>query len=153
MASTSSEVEKLIPTEYAAGFYTDIEQDTVAPGLDEGVIRFISAKKEEPQYMLDWRLAAFAQWQKMREPNWANVHHEPIDYQSISYYSAPKSAEDAPKSLDDVDPKLLETYEKLGIPRMALFSARSPKPRVSTPNWCRNTSAPWSPQRIIFSRH
>ena len=116
MASTPTEVEKLIPQDYAAGFYTDIEQDTVEPGLNEDVIRFISAKKEEPEYMLNWRLAAFEQWKKMREPNWANVHHEPIDYQSISYYSAPKSAADAPKSLDDVDPKLLETYEKLGIP-------------------------------------
>ncbi|MFT5175240.1 MAG: Fe-S cluster assembly protein SufB [Gammaproteobacteria bacterium] len=116
MASTQTEVEKLIPKEYAAGFYTDIEQDTVDPGLNEDVIRFISAKKEEPEYMLNWRLAAFEQWKKMREPTWANVHHEPIDYQSISYYSAPKSADDAPKSLDDVDPKLLETYEKLGIP-------------------------------------
>ena len=116
MASTPTEVEKLIPKEYAAGFYTDIEQDTVAPGLDEDVIRFISAKKAEPEYMLKWRLAAFEQWKKMREPNWANVHHEPIDYQSISYFSAPKSADDRPKSLDDVDPKLLETYEKLGIP-------------------------------------
>ncbi|MFT5447204.1 MAG: Fe-S cluster assembly protein SufB [Gammaproteobacteria bacterium] len=116
MASTLTEVEKLIPKEYVAGFYTDIEQDTVAPGLNEDVIRFISSKKDEPEYMLNWRLAAFEQWKKMREPNWANVHHEPIDYQSISYYSAPKSADDAPKSLDEVDPKLLETYEKLGIP-------------------------------------
>ena len=116
MSSTQSEVEKLIPSEYKAGFYTDIEQDTVPPGLDEDVIRFISAKKEEPAYMLEWRLAAYKQWQPMQEPKWSNLDYQSIDYQSISYFSAPKSADDAPKSLDEVDPKLLETYEKLGIP-------------------------------------
>ncbi len=116
MASTNQEVEKLLRKEYAAGFYTDIEQDTVPPGLDEDVIRHISAKKDEPPFMLEWRLKAFRHWQTMREPGWASVTHPPIDYQAISYYSAPKSKDDAPKSLDEVDPKLLETYEKLGIP-------------------------------------
>ena len=95
---------------------TDIDSDTVPPGLDEDIIRIISAKKGEPAFMLDWRLKAYEHWLTMREPNWAHVHHEPIDYQDISYYSAPKSREDGPKSLDEVDPKLLETYEKLGIP-------------------------------------
>jgi Fe-S cluster assembly protein SufB len=116
MASQQSDVEKLVRKDYEHGFYTDIEQDTVAPGLDEGVIRFISAKKKEPDFLLQWRLEAFRHWQGMREPDWASVSHPPIDYQAISYYSAPKSKDDAPKSLDEVDPKLLETYEKLGIP-------------------------------------
>src|SRR4029079_792178 len=98
------------------GFVTDIESDTVPPGLDEDVIRLISRKKSEPQFMLDWRLKAFQHWQTMREPNWANVRVAPIDYQGISYYSAPKNRQDGPKSLEDVDPKLLATYEKLGVP-------------------------------------
>ncbi|MEE8512818.1 MAG: Fe-S cluster assembly protein SufB, partial [Acidiferrobacterales bacterium] len=99
-----------------AGFVTDIEADTVAPGLNEDIIRTISAKKHEPQFMLDWRLQAYRHWLTMKEPQWANVHHPPIDYQEIIYYSAPKSDKDGPKSLDEVDPKLLETYAKLGIP-------------------------------------
>ncbi len=116
MAATTHDVEALIGRGYEHGFFTDIESDTVAPGLDEDVIRLISKKKNEPQFMLDWRLRAFAHWQTMREPTWASVEHPPIDYQAISYYSSPKSKTDAPKSLDEVDPKLLETYEKLGIP-------------------------------------
>ncbi|MGH8612550.1 MAG: Fe-S cluster assembly protein SufB [Gammaproteobacteria bacterium] len=110
------DVEALIRKDYEAGFYTDVETDTVPPGLNEEVIRSISEKKEEPQWLLEWRLAAFRHWQTMIEPNWAKVHHTPIDYQAISYYSAPKSQQDAPTSLDEVDPKLIETYEKLGIP-------------------------------------
>ncbi|MDQ6999949.1 MAG: Fe-S cluster assembly protein SufB [Mariprofundus sp.] len=102
--------------EYEAGFVTDIETDTLPPGLNEDVIRHISAKKDEPEWLLNWRLEAFRHWQTMTEPHWAHVNYEPIDFQSISYYSAPKSKEDGPKSLDEVDPKLLETYEKLGIP-------------------------------------
>ncbi|MGB1556784.1 MAG: Fe-S cluster assembly protein SufB [Oceanococcaceae bacterium] len=101
--------------EYKPGFVTEIESETLPPGLDESVIRAISARKNEPEWLLDWRLAAFAKWQAMQPPLWANVQHPPIDYQAVSYYSAPK-AKDAPKSLDEVDPKLLETYEKLGIP-------------------------------------
>jgi len=116
MTTAQSQVEKLVAREYEAGFYTDIEQDTVPPGLDEGVIRFISAKKDEPEFMLEWRLEAYRKWLKMEEPDWAKIDRPPIDYQSISYFSAPKSQDDAPKSLDEVDPKLLETYEKLGIP-------------------------------------
>jgi Fe-S cluster assembly protein SufB len=110
------QANELVNREYKAGFYTDIESDTVAPGLNEDVIRLISAKKDEPDWLLDWRLEAFRHWQTMHEPTWANVHHAPIDYQAISYYSAPKARTDAPKSLDEVDPKLLETYDKLGIP-------------------------------------
>ena len=116
MASNAHEVAEFVDRHYAAGFVTDIESDTVAPGLNEDVIRLISAKKGEPEWMLEWRLKAFARWQTMREPSWAHVHYPPIDFQAISYYAAPKSAKDRPQSLDEVDPKLLETYEKLGIP-------------------------------------
>ncbi len=101
---------------YKAGFVTDIESESVPPGLNEEIVRLISEKKREPEWLLDWRLKAFRQWLTMKEPNWQNVHYPPIDYQAIVYYSAPKSRKDGPKSLDEVDPKLLETYEKLGIP-------------------------------------
>jgi Fe-S cluster assembly protein SufB len=115
--ATNEELDaQLKAREYEAGFITDIDSDTLPPGLSEDVIRAISAKKEEPEWLLNWRLEAFRHWQTMEEPKWANVHHDAIDYQAISYYSAPKSDEDAPKSLDEVDPKLLETYDKLGIP-------------------------------------
>ena len=116
MSSANREISELIKQKYDAGFVTDIEADTVAPGLNEDIIRIISAKKHEPQFMLDWRLQAYRHWLTMKEPQWANVHHPPIDYQEIIYYSAPKSDKDGPKSLDEVDPKLLETYAKLGIP-------------------------------------
>ncbi|MCB1864594.1 MAG: Fe-S cluster assembly protein SufB [Chromatiales bacterium] len=116
MSTNMQEVEARLKRGYEAGFVTDIDQETVPPGLNEDVIRFISAKKEEPQWLLDWRLAAYRHWLTMREPEWAHVHYPRIDYQAISYYAAPKRPEDAPKSLDEVDPKLLETYEKLGIP-------------------------------------
>ena len=112
----SQEMEQLVRREYKQGFVTDIETEMVPPGLNEDVIRFISAKKDEPQWMLDWRLAAFEQWKKMEHPEWAHVNFPEVDFQAISYYAAPKSSEDKPKSLDEVDPKLLETYEKLGIP-------------------------------------
>ena len=102
--------------QYKAGFVTEIESDSVPPGLSEDIVRLISRMKGEPQFMLDWRLKAFRHWLKMKEPTWQNVHYPPIDYQSIVYYSAPKSQKDGPQSLDEVDPKLLETYEKLGIP-------------------------------------
>ena len=102
--------------QYKAGFVTEIESDSVPPGLSEDIVRLISRMKGEPQFMLDWRLKAFRHWLKMKEPTWQNVHYPPIDYQSIVYYSAPKSQKDGPQSLADVDPKLLETYEKLGIP-------------------------------------
>jgi Fe-S cluster assembly protein SufB len=116
MSTESNEVEQLVSQEYKHGFVTDIESDTVAPGLNEDVIRMISDKKNEPEWLLAWRLQAYQAWLKMEEPSWAHLHHQSIDYQSISYYSAPRSKKDGPKSLDEVDPKLLETYEKLGIP-------------------------------------
>ena len=116
MSTQSKDVEDLVKKEYKHGFVTEIDTDTVPPGLSEEVITLISSKKQEPEWLLEWRLKAYRHWLKMKEPRWAHVHHEPIDYQAISYYSAPKSREDGPKSLDEVDPKLLETYEKLGIP-------------------------------------
>ena len=116
MNTSVKELGDLVGREYKEGFVTDIESDTLPPGLDESVVRFLSANKSEPQFVLDWRLDAFRRWQEMDQPDWAHVHYEPIDYQGISYYSAPKRDEDRPQSLDEVDPKLLETYEKLGIP-------------------------------------
>ena len=116
MASAVADIDALVDRQYKEGFVTEIDSDTLPPGLDEGVIKAISARKNEPAFMLEWRLEAFRRWQSMVEPAWAHVHYPPIDFQAISYYSAPRGAEDAPKSLDEVDPKLLETYEKLGIP-------------------------------------
>jgi len=116
MSSDTHNVEEFVNKEYEHGFVTDINTDTVLPGLNEDVIRFISKKKNEPDWLLEWRLEAYRQWLTMEEPKWAHVNYNPIDYQAISYYSAPKSPDDGPKSLDEVDPKLLETYEKLGIP-------------------------------------
>ncbi len=113
---SGTDLDALVGRGYQHGFVTEIESDTVAPGLDEDVIRLISHKKREPQFLLDWRLKALAQWRSMREPHWAQVRYPPIDYHAISYYSAPKQRADAPKSLEDVDPKLLATYEKLGVP-------------------------------------
>jgi Fe-S cluster assembly protein SufB len=111
----SSSIETLVGKEYQYGFVTDVESDTIPPGLSEEVVRLISAKKDEPEFMLDWRLKAFRQWQKMSEPHWPNVHYDTIDYQAVRYYSAPRSVK--PKqSLDEVDPELLRTYERLGIP-------------------------------------
>jgi Fe-S cluster assembly protein SufB len=115
MSATAQTIEKLISQEYKQGFVTDLEADTIPPGLSEEVIRIISAKKEEPEWMLQWRLEAYRHWLTMAEPRWAYVDYTPIDYQAISYYSAPKQKE-GPKNLDEVDPKLLETYKKLGIP-------------------------------------
>jgi Fe-S cluster assembly protein SufB len=102
--------------DYKWGFVTDIDADTMPPGLNPDVIRAISKKKKEPEWLTEWRLEAYETWRKMAEPKWPNVRFDPIDYQAISYYSAPKRDEDRPQSLDEVDPKLLETYEKLGIP-------------------------------------
>jgi Fe-S cluster assembly protein SufB len=116
MTTTAETIERLAERDYEFGFTTDIETETLPPGLNEDVIRTISAKKEEPEWLLEWRLKAYEHWLKMEEPHWANVHYDPIDYQSISYFSAPKSDADRPKSLDEVDPELLRTYEKLGIP-------------------------------------
>ncbi|MGH8400707.1 MAG: Fe-S cluster assembly protein SufB, partial [Gammaproteobacteria bacterium] len=101
MATQSTDVEKLVRSEYRHGFITDIEADTVPPGLNEDVIRLISAKKHEPAFMLEWRLKAYRHWLTLQEPTWAHVKYKPIDYQAISYYSAPKSRKDAPKSLEE----------------------------------------------------
>ena len=120
MKSANDTLEELARREYKYGFITDIESDTVPPGLNEDIIRVISAKKNEPEFMLEWRLKAYRHWAKLEktqaEPKWAMVHYPAIDYQSISYYSAPKNKGDAPKTLAEVDPELLNTYEKLGIP-------------------------------------
>jgi len=116
MATNEEIQEQFGEREYEAGFVTDIESDTLPPGLNEDVIRHISSIKQEPEWMLEWRLEAYRHWLTMSEPTWAAVDYTPTDYQSISYYSAPKSEADGPESLDEVDPKLLETYEKLGIP-------------------------------------
>ncbi len=117
MAATVETVEQVRGIEkYKYGFVTDIETETAPKGLSEDIVRFISAKKNEPEWLLEWRLKAYRHWLTMPEPEWAKVQFPPIDYQDSYYYSAPKSPEDRPKSLDEVDPKLLETYEKLGIP-------------------------------------
>ncbi|MDH4259803.1 MAG: Fe-S cluster assembly protein SufB [Gammaproteobacteria bacterium] len=116
MTSNQQELDSLVGRKYRHGFVTDIASDTVPPGLSEDVIRLISAKKAEPAFMLDWRLKAYQRWLRMNEPAWAHVHYPKIDFQQISYFSAPKQRTDGPKSLDEVDPKLLETYDKLGIP-------------------------------------
>nr|TFG54631.1 MAG: Fe-S cluster assembly protein SufB [Hyphomicrobiales bacterium] len=113
---TKERVADLAGEKYKYGFVTDIEMDRAPKGLNEDIVRFISAKKNEPEWMLEWRLEAYRRWLEMREPKWARVHYPPIDYQDSYYYAAPKSQADRPQSLDDVDPKLLETYQKLGIP-------------------------------------
>ena len=109
-------INKIVANEYKYGFITDIESESLKPGLDEKVVRFISAKKKEPEWLLKWRLKALRHWEKMECPTWPHVKYPPIDFRDISYYSAPKKKGDGPKSLDEVDPKLLETYEKLGVP-------------------------------------
>jgi len=116
MSSSEKTISNALDKKYEHGFVTQIESEVIPPGLNEDVVRLISAKKEEPEFLLEWRLKAFRHWQTMKEPQWAHVNINPIDYQAISYFAAPKSDKDAPKSLDEVDPKLLETYEKLGIP-------------------------------------
>lgn len=108
-------IEQRVQQDYKWGFHTDIEQELAPVGLDEDTVRLISEKKGEPEWMLEWRLKAFRHWLTMREPTWANIHYDPIDYQAIHYYAAPKKKE-GPKSLDEVDPEILSTYEKLGIP-------------------------------------
>jgi Fe-S cluster assembly protein SufB len=116
MSTATETIEGLVKQEYKYGFVTDVEADAAPPGLNEDIVRLISAKKQEPEFMLEWRLRAFRHWLTMKEPTWPHVHYPPIDYQKSVYYSAPKKKGEGPKSLDEVDPKLLETYEKLGIP-------------------------------------
>src|ERR1051325_2062729 len=113
--STTPSIEALANQEYKWGFVTDIAAEQVPKGQNGDIIRIIPAKKNEPEFMLEWRLKAYRQWLTMTEPTWPNVHYPPIDYQDIVYYSAPKS-KNQPKSLDEVDPELLATYAKLGIP-------------------------------------
>ena len=109
-----SAIHDTVNSEYKYGFVSDLEADEAPKGLDESTVRFISAKKNEPEWMLEWRLKAFRQWQKMEEPHWANLRYPKIDYQDIIYYSAPKQKVN-PKSLDEIDPELRRTFEKLGI--------------------------------------
>src|SRR6202790_1488408 len=116
MATKPQDLDALVRQKYQHGVVTDFDSDPGPPGLDEDVIRLISRKKGEPAFLLEWRLRAFRHWQTMHEPHWAHVRYRPIDYQAISYYSAPKTSSDGPKSLADVDPKLLATYAKLGVP-------------------------------------
>jgi Fe-S cluster assembly protein SufB len=116
MSETEKQLESLIARGYKHGFVTEIDSDTVPPGLDESVVKLISRKKGEPSFLTEWRLTALRHWLNMQEPHWGHVRVAPIDYQGISYYSAPKNKTDGPKSLAEVDPKLLETYEKLGVP-------------------------------------
>ena len=114
--SQDAALTQALQRSYQYGFVTEIETDSLPPGLNEGTVRAISRKKKEPEFLLNWRLAAFERWLKMEAPTWPYLHLAPIDYQAISYYNAPKTAKDRPKSIDEVDPKLLETYEKLGVP-------------------------------------
>jgi len=116
MSTAAETIEGLVKKEYKYGFVTDVETESAPPGLNEDIVRLISAKKREPEFLLEWRLKAFRHWLTLKEPVWAHVHHPPIDYQGLVYYSAPKKKGDGPRSLEEVDPKLLETYEKLGIP-------------------------------------
>lgn len=116
MSTATETIEGYVSREYKYGFVTDVESDSAPPGLNEDIIRLISRKKDEPEFLLEWRLKAYRHWLTLKEPAWPQVNYPPIDFQKIIYYSAPKKKGDGPKSLDEVDPKLLETYEKLGIP-------------------------------------
>jgi Fe-S cluster assembly protein SufB len=116
VSDSTNTIETIANQEYKWGFVSDIDSDSIPRGLSEDVVRLISAKKREPEWLLEWRLKAYRHWLTMTEPTWANVHYPKIDYQDIIYYAAPKRGKNAPKSLDEVDPELLRTYEKLGIP-------------------------------------
>src|ERR1700716_1619917 len=125
---TVDQVRRIDVDQYKYGFVTDIESDKAPKGLSEDIVRFISAKKNEPEWMLAWRLDAYRRWLTMSEPKWARVNYGPIDYQDLYYYSAPKK-KDGPKSLDEIDPEILKTYDKLGIPlreREALLGVQRP---------------------------
>lgn len=116
MAEQKQQIEEFVPNDYSAGFVTEIESDSLPPGLSEETVREISRIKDEPEFLLEWRLQAYRHWLTLKTPEWAHVDYPEIDYQAISYYSAPKDKKDGPKSLDEVDPELLRTYEKLGVP-------------------------------------
>src|SRR3954453_8981189 len=114
MSTATETIEGLVKKEYKYGFYTDVEADAAPPGLNEDIVRLISEKKNEPEFMLEWRLKAYRHWLTMQEPKWPNVHYPPIDFKDIIYYSAPKPKKKL-SSLDEVDPELRSTFEKLGI--------------------------------------
>ena len=116
MSAVTNKLDTFLDREYEAGFVTEVESDSIPKGLSEDTIRLISARKQEPEFMLEWRLQAYRRWVTMPHPEWAQVQYPPIDFQDIVYYSAPKTKKDGPKSLDEVDPELLRTYEKLGVP-------------------------------------
>ena len=116
MSTATETIEGLVKQEYKYGFYTDVETESAPPGLNEDIIRLISSKKKEPEWLTEWRLKAYEHWKTMTIPTWPKVHYPPVDFQDITYFVAPKQKADGPRSLDEVDPKLLETYEKLGIP-------------------------------------
>src|SRR5205809_1764105 len=116
VSDSTNTIETFANQEYKWGFVTDIDSESIPRGLSEDVVRLISAKKNEPEWLLDWRLKAYRHWLTLKEPTWANVHYPKIDYDDIIYYSSPKAKKDGPKSLDEVDPELLKTYAKLGIP-------------------------------------
>ena len=116
MSTSTDAIDKVVKSEYKYGFYSDIETESAPPGLNEGIIRFISDKKNEPEWLLEWRLKAYRHWTTLQEPTWQKADYPKIDYQDIIYFAAPKSLADGPKSMDEVDPKVLETFEKLGIP-------------------------------------
>lgn len=132
-------VAEALGRSYSAGFITEIEMTGLPPGLDEDTIRALSAIKHEPEWMTEWRLGAYRHWLTMPKPDWAKLNIDPIDYQAISYYAAPKAK---PKSLDEVDPALLETYEKLGVPlhERAALAGVGPTPGLVSP-WMRYSTA------------
>src|SRR5215204_6402453 len=115
MSTSTESIEELATREYKYGFYTEVESETIPKGLSEDVVRLISEKKGEPEWLLEWRLKAYRLWLTMKEPTWQNVHYEPINYQEIAYYSAPKKKK-VLNSLDEVDPEVRATFNKLGIP-------------------------------------
>jgi len=116
MSTSTDTIEEVVKSEYKYGFYSDIDTESAPPGLNEGIIRFISDKKNEPEWLLEWRLKAYRHWTTLQDPKWQKADYPKIDYQDIIYFAAPKSLADGPKSMDEVDPKILETFEKLGIP-------------------------------------
>ena len=145
-SETVARIAEIAGGRYKYGFVTDIESEFAPKGLNEDIVGFISSRKDEPGWLLEWRLRAYRHWSGMEEPGWAFVDYPPIDYQDAYYYAAPKSPDDAPKSLDEVDPKLLETYEKLGIPlneQMRFWPAsRAPRRRPSTRSLTASRSQP-----------
>jgi Fe-S cluster assembly protein SufB len=145
MSTAVNPIEELVGSDYKYGFETKVDVDAVAPGLNEDVIRLISTKKGEPEWLLEWRLKAYRHWLTMKEPTWANVHYPKIDYDAIVYYSAPKPKKEGPKSLDEVDPEVLETFKKLGISlaEQERLSRRGSRESPWTPS---STASRWPPR-------